>query len=86
MSRSRLITAAALTLSAAGLLFAGPLDPPVGPITPTFKTLTEVEPRIAINATNTPGDLNNLFTHDAYRGDYQISRCENLYILVCRNI
>ncbi len=35
---------------------AGPLDPPAGPISPTHKTLTEVEPRIAINAVNTPGD------------------------------
>lgn len=34
---------------------AGPLDPPAGPITSTYKTLTEVEPRIAINAVNTPG-------------------------------
>jgi hypothetical protein len=43
------------------VLFAGPLDPPAGPITPTYKTLTEVEPRIAINATNTPGDADSLF-------------------------
>ena len=35
---------------------AGNLDPPGGAIGPTMKTLTEVEPRIAINATNTPGD------------------------------
>lgn len=35
---------------------AGDTSPPPGPIAPTFKTLTEVEPRIAINATNTPGD------------------------------
>ena len=37
------------------------LDPPVGPITSTFKTLTEVEPRIAINATNTPGDADSIY-------------------------
>ncbi|MCC7387951.1 MAG: hypothetical protein IT431_04195 [Phycisphaerales bacterium] len=37
-------------------LFAGPLDPPSGPVAPTYKTLAEVEPRIAINSTNTPGD------------------------------
>lgn len=40
----------------AGLALAGPINPPAGPVAPTMKTLTEVEPRIAINATNTPGD------------------------------
>ncbi len=50
-----------------GLLFvgrwasAGDLDPPAGPVTPTHKTLTEVEPRIAVNAANTPGDDLSLF-------------------------
>ena len=40
---------------------AGPINPPVGPVASTFKTLSEVEPRIAINATNTPGDATSLF-------------------------
>lgn len=35
---------------------AGPITPPPGPVTSTHKTLTEVEPRIAVNAVNTPGD------------------------------
>lgn len=35
---------------------AGDLDPPAGPIGPTMKPLDQVEPRIAINAQNTPGD------------------------------
>ena len=35
---------------------AGPLNPPAGAVAGTYKTLTEVEPRIAVNATNTPGD------------------------------
>jgi hypothetical protein len=35
---------------------AGPLNPPAGSVSSTFKTLGEVEPRIAVNATNTPGD------------------------------
>lgn len=44
------------TLVATGsLAIAGPLDPPAGPVGSTHKTLTEVEPRTAINATNTPG-------------------------------
>ncbi|MCC7387952.1 MAG: right-handed parallel beta-helix repeat-containing protein [Phycisphaerales bacterium] len=40
---------------------AGPLDPPAGPVTSTGKTLTEVEPRIAVNAANTPGDADNQY-------------------------
>ena len=40
---------------------AGSLTPPAGPVAPTMKTLVEVEPRIAINATNTPGDVDSLF-------------------------
>ena len=54
---------ALVLVAAAGsaTLLAGPLDPPAGPIGPTFKTLTEVEPRIAINATNTPGDGDSVF-------------------------
>ncbi len=51
------------TLAVAGALvaLAGPLDPPAGPVAPTGKTLAEVEPRIAINAANTPGDSDSLF-------------------------
>ncbi|MBL8761890.1 MAG: hypothetical protein JNL50_11375 [Phycisphaerae bacterium] len=40
---------------------AGPLDPPSGAVASTYKTLTEVEPRIAINASNTPGDADSLY-------------------------
>lgn len=40
---------------------AGPLDPPSGPVEPTMKSLDEVEPRIAINETNTPGDADSMF-------------------------
>jgi parallel beta-helix repeat protein len=42
-------------------VFAGPITPPPGPVTGTYKTLTEVEPRIAINATNTPGDVGSVY-------------------------
>lgn len=35
---------------------AGDLNPPVGPVVPSMKPLSEVEPRMAINAANTPGD------------------------------
>lgn len=40
---------------------AGPLTPPGGAVAPSGKTLTEVEPRIAINATNTPGNASVLY-------------------------
>ncbi len=40
---------------------AGPLNPPAGAVAATGKTLTEVEPRIAVNSTNTPGDVDSLF-------------------------
>jgi hypothetical protein len=40
---------------------AGELNPPAGPVAPTHKTLTEVEPRMAVNTTNTPGDSDSLF-------------------------
>jgi len=56
------LIAAAAAVSAAGLLIAGPLNPPPGPVAPTYKTLSEVEPRIAINSANTPGDANSVFT------------------------
>lgn len=62
-SRRSILTAvsAAALVATSGLLFAGPLNPPAGPVTSTYKTLTEVEPRIAINATNTPGDADSMF-------------------------
>ncbi|HKQ48910.1 MAG TPA: right-handed parallel beta-helix repeat-containing protein [Phycisphaerae bacterium] len=51
---------------------AGDLNPPVGPVAPTMKTLAEVEPRIAINATNTPGDADSLF-NISQRGSYYLT-------------
>lgn len=53
--------AAGAIIAATGLLIAGPLDPPAGQVSPTYKTLSDVEPRIAINSTNTPGDADSLF-------------------------
>jgi len=49
---------------ATGLVFlaqAGPLNPPGGAVSSTYKTLSEVEPRIAVNSVNTPGDGTTLF-------------------------
>lgn len=41
--------------------FAGNIDPPAGPVDPSMKTLVEVEPRIIVNAENTPGDADSVF-------------------------
>jgi len=49
---------------------AGDLNPPAGAVSGTMKTLVDVEPRIAINATNTPGDADSLF-RIAQRGSYR---------------
>ncbi|CAN5741035.1 hypothetical protein BH11PLA1_BH11PLA1_20040 [soil metagenome] len=51
----------ATVLAAAAFAWAGPLTPPAGPVTSTGKTLTEVEPRIAITAANTPGSATSVF-------------------------
>ncbi len=55
------VAVTAALVAACGFLFAGPLDPPAGPVTSTYKTLAEVEPRTAINAANTPGDAQSVF-------------------------
>lgn len=48
-------------LSALPRAYSGDLNPPPGPVAPTMKPLTEIEPRIAINETNTPGDADSLY-------------------------
>lgn len=59
--RTAAVLLAAATLTATGVLVAGPLTPPGGPVASSYKTLTEVEPRIAINAANTPGDASSVY-------------------------
>lgn len=48
--------AAGSLLAGANTAHAGPLSPPPGPVTPTGRTLLEVEPRIPVGPTTTPGD------------------------------
>lgn len=49
-------------LAGIGLMIGfGPLNPPTGAVSPTQKTLQEMEPRTIINATNTPGDASSVF-------------------------
>ncbi|HZW06351.1 MAG TPA: right-handed parallel beta-helix repeat-containing protein [Phycisphaerales bacterium] len=40
---------------------AGPLNPPAGAIASTAKPLAEIEPRTAVNASNTPGDADSVY-------------------------
>jgi len=50
-----------LSAAAAGLLLAlapasaGPITPPAGPVAPTHKTLTQIEPRIPLSPETVPG-------------------------------
>jgi len=57
----RRVGACVAVLCMAPVALSGPLDPPAGPINPTGKTLVEVEPRIAVNSVNTPGDASSTF-------------------------
>lgn len=52
---------AAVLVGSAALLTAGPLNPPGGPVSSTYRTLAEVEPRIPISAATTPGDATSTF-------------------------
>ena len=47
-------------VAVSALLAQGPLTPPRAPA-PTMKTLDQVEPRIAVNSTNTPGDADSIY-------------------------
>ncbi len=66
------LSAIALLLTGA-VLYAGPLNPPVGPVTSTNKTMTEVEPRVAISAANTAGDADSLFKISSPGSYYLVS-------------
>lgn len=72
MSVYRIIVAFISASCVVGAASGGPLDPPVGPIESTGKTLTQIEPRIAINSTNTPGDDNATFVIRA-SGSYYLT-------------
>ena len=62
MKRTTLLSAATpLAVAAAAILAVGDLNPPAGAVAATGKRLTEIEPRIALNATNTPGLFDCVF-------------------------
>ena len=43
------------------MLIAGPIAPPAGPVGGSYKTLAEIEPRVVLSQTNTPGDAGTVF-------------------------
>jgi hypothetical protein len=57
----------------AGHAEGGPINPPSGPIASTAKPLQELEPRKAINTTNTPGDSASVF-RIGQPGSYYLTR------------
>jgi parallel beta-helix repeat protein len=61
MLPSRTMLTLAFVSVFAGAALAGPLAPPVGPVVSTMKPLSDVEPRVAINATNTPGTFSSVY-------------------------
>lgn len=66
-----LLVCACILLAGAWLASAGDLTPPAGPVAPTHKTLTEVEPRIAVNAANTAaGEI----IRPGHNGQHRIER------------
>ncbi|MCA9292408.1 MAG: right-handed parallel beta-helix repeat-containing protein [Phycisphaerales bacterium] len=50
-----------MALGTAATAVAGPLNPPPGPVASTMKTLDQVEPRVPINQTNTPGTATTVY-------------------------
>ncbi|MBL8876836.1 MAG: hypothetical protein JNM86_13655 [Phycisphaerae bacterium] len=72
MKTNSVVLGCSASLLAAALLLAGPLTPPPGPISSTYKTLAEVEPRVAINTINTPGDANAMAIIDS-PGSYMLT-------------
>ncbi len=73
MSVAALSVACGLAMVAS--LSAGPLSPPPGPVTSTYKTLSEIEPRTCISLANTPGDANSIYRITA-PGSYYL--CGNI--------
>lgn len=63
---------AGLILCGTAVITAGPLDPPAGPVAPTYKTLAEVEPRTPVSQATTPGDTDSVFRIDV-PGSYYLT-------------
>jgi parallel beta-helix repeat protein len=81
----RTITAAATIaiLTGAAIVAAGPLDPPAGPVAPTMKTLSDVEPRVALTQETAPGDATNIFKVGQTGASYYLT--SNIYVAPGKN-
>lgn len=66
------VLGAGLVLAFSVGVLGGDLEPPPGPVGPTTKTLNEVEPRIAVNDENTPGDADSVY-RIAVSGSYYLT-------------
>lgn len=76
MNRTHAICAGAIVAGAAIVISsapAGDLGPPNGAVSPSMKTLDEVEPRIPLGLDTTPGDLDSLYKITA-PGSYYLTK------------
>src|ERR1041385_1287872 len=73
IKRHWLLASAGTVVGIAAWTAAGPINPPAGPVASSYKTLTEVEPRVVVNATNTPGDANSVYRITA-SGSYYLDQ------------
>ncbi len=61
MRSQQFMSAGVSLLALVAVVTAGTLTPPPGPITPTMKPLSEIEPRIPLSQLSAPGDSGNQF-------------------------
>lgn len=59
--KRHLRTTALLVSTTAAAAIAGPLTPPDGAVTPSMKTLAQVEPRTPVGPATTPGDADSFY-------------------------
>ena len=78
MNRTTSVTlsAALVLIAGSSFLSAGPLNPPGGPVLQSMKPLSEIEPRKAVTAANTPGSASAMY-RITLPGSYYLT--ENLY-------
>lgn len=61
MKTTRLTLTLSMLALLAGSALGGPLNPPLGAVTSTMKTLEQIEPRVMLSSDTTPGDADSQF-------------------------